>query len=140
VQKTEGCWLWLASTNKAGYGLLGNRRGSHLAHRVSFEIHNGPIPEGMSIDHICLNTSCVRPDHLRLATHAKNNQNRNGATRKSLSGVRGVRRYRDTERWVARGQIDRKGHHIGYFGSIEEADAAATAWRRKHMPYSEMDK
>lgn len=51
-----------------GYGIRGNR----LAHRVAFELHNGPIPEGLEIDHLCGNRSCVNVAHLEAVTHAEN--------------------------------------------------------------------
>lgn len=139
VKKSDGCWEWGASKNSAGYAVLGGVVGSHLAHRISYEMHNGPIPPGLSIDHMCRNRGCVNPEHLRLATHAINNQNKDGARSSSRSGVRGVRRYRDTDRWVARATLAGKYYHIGYFGSLEDADAAATEWRRTNMPYSTMD-
>lgn len=45
----------------------------HLkAHRVSWEWAYGPIPDGLTVDHLCMNTLCVRPDHLRLLTASKN--------------------------------------------------------------------
>jgi hypothetical protein len=61
VTVSNGCWLWTGKRNKEGYG----RWGAKFAHRLSYEIHKGPIPAGMHIDHLCFNPSCVRPDHLR---------------------------------------------------------------------------
>ncbi len=43
-----------------------------LAHRVSYELHKGPIPDGLFIDHICRTRCCVNPNHLRAVTHAQN--------------------------------------------------------------------
>lgn len=141
VNRTDGCWEWTASRNAAGYGVLGRKDGgSRLAHRISYEIHHGPIADGLEVDHMCHNTACVNPSHLRAVDSASNIQNRAGAARTSRSGFRGVRRFRDTNRWTARAQLNGKYYHIGYFGSPEEASAAVTAWRRENMPYSEMDK
>lgn len=67
----DGCWEWTASKFRNGYGsfvVLGERR----AHRVSWEIHNGPIPDGLWVLHKCDNPSCVRPDHLFLGDRRTN--------------------------------------------------------------------
>lgn len=139
-QSGSGCWEWVGGRNRAGYGRFSIARTPKLAHRISYEwSHGQSIPPGMSIDHVCHNTSCVNPAHLRLATHALNNQNAAGARRGSLSGIRGVRWHTKTKKWQARASLNGKGYSIGYFDDIKEAELAAIAWRRKHMPYSEMD-
>jgi hypothetical protein len=57
-----GCWEWQARRHR-GYGTFW-LKGSRFAHRVSWELLVGPIPEGLTIDHLCRNKGCVRPDHL----------------------------------------------------------------------------
>lgn len=67
-EPNSGCWLWLKGTFTTGYGQMRvHKRKSH-AHRVSWEIHNGPIPDGLCVLHKCDTPSCVNPAHLFLGT------------------------------------------------------------------------
>lgn len=72
VRKGRSCWLWLAGKCR-GYGhfAIRSRRGV-LAHRVAYELLRGPIPDGLVIDHLCRNSSCVRPDHLEAVEQREN--------------------------------------------------------------------
>ena len=71
--------IWKGATDRYGYGSLRVNGRSVKAHRYAWERANGPIPDGMFIDHACHERSCVNPDHLRLATPQQNQQNRSGA-------------------------------------------------------------
>lgn len=74
VQITDDCWLWTGALNSRGYGCFAIRGRSQLAHRLSYEDAVGPIPDGLTIDHLCRTKHCVRPSHLEPVTAAENNQ------------------------------------------------------------------
>lgn len=79
VNKTDSCWLWLGAVSR-GYGhfVVSQRPTKTLrAHRYSYELLVGQIPEGLTIDHLCRNRLCVNPDHLEPVT-MKINVLRNG--------------------------------------------------------------
>lgn len=73
----SGCWVYKGATDRRGYGrpcrmLFGGGRKRYYAHRRSYEIHKGPIPEGMLVLHSCDNPPCCNPDHLSLGKDADN--------------------------------------------------------------------
>lgn len=73
VTKTDGCWLWRGTlTNGYGRVYSNKLRRPVFAHRASWELKNGSIPQGMWVLHKCDTPSCVRPDHLFLGTAADN--------------------------------------------------------------------
>jgi hypothetical protein len=73
--KIGNCWLWVGSKTHFGYGQLYNhkdKRHPHRAHRLSWEIHYGDIPDGLQVLHKCDNPGCVNPEHLFLGNQKDN--------------------------------------------------------------------
>jgi len=69
VRKTQGCWDWAGSIhNSTGYGYFYPSGETVLAHRFSYELNVGTIPEGLTIDHLCKNRRCVQPEHMEVVT------------------------------------------------------------------------
>lgn len=66
------CIAWTSTCNRKGYGQFGHGGRMHAAHRWAYERWVGPIPEGLTIDHLCENKACVRLDHLEPVTNAEN--------------------------------------------------------------------
>lgn len=76
VSKGDDCWVWSGNKNLQGYGLVDLSGKQRLAHRVSWAIHNGNLPEVIFVLHHCDNPPCIRPDHLFLGGHIENTRDR----------------------------------------------------------------
>lgn len=94
----SGCWIWTGLRNEWGYGTAGSRG---LAHRVMYEQANGPIPEGLELDHLCRERACVNPLHLEAVTHTQNVL-RGTATRLTSDDIRAIREASGPPREVAK--------------------------------------
>ena len=66
IERTETCWTWTGGRTRSGYGAMGVEGRARLAHRVSWELHRWPLPEGARLRHLCANRACVRPEHLEI--------------------------------------------------------------------------
>lgn len=71
-----GCWIWMGDVYEDGYGsvrwTINKTVKRRLAHRASYEVFVGPIPDGMEIDHLCFVPGCVNPSHLEAVTAREN--------------------------------------------------------------------
>jgi hypothetical protein len=86
----DACWLWLATPNADGYGrfqrrLAPGRYRMVRAHRYAYELLVGPIPAGLTLDHLCGHQLCVRPHHLEPVTNGENLRRRHA--RRRLNGA-----------------------------------------------------
>lgn len=135
VDKSGECWEWTAARAR-GYG----RFDTNLAHRISYELTYGAIPDGAQLDHVCHNRGCVRPEHLRPATNKENAENHRGARQHSKSGVRGVYWHKHVKKW--HGQVTHNGQHysLGYFVDLQDAEAAVVEKRRELFTHNVADR
>jgi len=140
TDKTGDCWIWTGTRNAKGYGQININHKMVGAHRVAYELAYGPIHNGLQIDHHrCYNHACVNPAHLRACTNKQNQENRAGATVNSKSGVRGVCWNRSASKW--RGKVTHNGKDIfvGYFATIEGAEAAVITKRNELFTHNDAD-
>lgn len=73
VNMDQPCWLWTGSLGDNGYGRFSDGERLVVAHRWSYEMAKGPVPEGLDLDHLCRVRNCVNPDHLEPVTRSENN-------------------------------------------------------------------
>lgn len=66
------CWQWIRGKLKSGYGCARYNKKNWRAHRLYYELLVGPIPDGLTIDHLCRNRSCVNPGHMEVVTQGVN--------------------------------------------------------------------
>lgn len=140
TQADNGCLEWTGSKNVQGYGTMKTGGRVMLAHRVAWELANGPIPEGLQIDHICRNRACVNVDHLRVATRKQNLENHSGPSSRNKSGYRGVSWCEPRRKWVAKVSHNGRNMNIGYFLTAEDANAAAIESRNQLHTHNDLDR
>ena len=103
-----------------------------MAHRAAWQICNGPIPEGMDIDHINGNGKDNRIANLRIASRSENNQNRRKARKDSVTGIMGVTPHKRSQLFNARiTDVSGKKISLGYFKTPEEAGDAYLKCKRE---------
>lgn len=140
VEKTDSCWNWTGTKSTRGYGRMFLDGGYMLVHRFSYQTANGPIGEGLVIDHMCHNTSCVRPSHLRAVAQKQNMENRVGPHRNNTSGFRGVSWHKKSNKWIALVGHGGTRHYAGTYLTREEAEAAVVAKRLELHTHNDSDR
>jgi hypothetical protein len=88
VTKTDGCWTRSGASNGQGYSIATLDGQRIYAHRLSYILHFGGIPDGLDVLHKCDNPPCVRPDHLFAGTHRDNMTDMVAKNRHDGSGIR----------------------------------------------------
>lgn len=133
TQKTDSCWVWTGAKVPRGYGKMTAGGKQVYTHRWSYARFKGEIPEGMQVDHMCFNTSCVNPDHLRLATPKQNSENQPGARGKT--GVRNV--VMSGKKFLVQVGSGGKTHYFGTYETLAEAEQVAISARAKMFTHSQ---
>ncbi len=126
----------LAGCLRKGYRYINVESDNYFGHQVAWLIEHGEWP-AMTLDHINGDRDDNRPQNLRLATAAENNQNQHGVPAHNTSGKRGVSWDTDRKKWTAHISVDGRATNLGRFESKELAAAAYAEARRVHHPRSQ---
>jgi hypothetical protein len=106
-----------------GYWKLGVMRKEYRVHRVIYEMHHGPIPEGMDIDHIDRNRSNNRIENLRVVTRSQNIENKN---------TRGCYYQKERNKWSASIKVNGKRKFLGRYDTEQEAHQVYVEAKEKY--------
>lgn len=126
-----GCWEWTGKITSLGYGRVRFRKGEWFAHRAAWTLVNGEIPEGLEVNHMCWNSSCVNVDHLNLATRSENTSYLQGPDSNNTSGFRNVQWSKQRECWMVELRVRGKRHYKFGFKTPEEASEYASLLREE---------
>lgn len=114
------CWIWQLSVTSHGYGHLRLNGRDAMAHRASYEDAKGPIPAGLTLDHLCRVPACINPDHLDPVTQAENVR-RGLATKLTAEQVAEIRESSESSRAT--------GQRFGISGTYVSAIRRGGAWK-----------
>lgn len=140
VKREEDCWEWRGNLHRGGlntyYGRMRVGAKSEYAHRISYTIAKGSIPFHLVVRHMCNNSLCCNPNHLRLGTHSDNVRDKVIAGRQAKGQTNGKTRL--TERQVIVMRYKRKGH--GYFAKMFGVDVKTIANARLGETWKHLNK
>jgi hypothetical protein len=143
VDKSGECWIWQRAVLSTGYGSFRvtlPERKMVTAHKYSYELANGPVPAGLVVDHVCHETRCVRPSHLRAVTRKQNGEHRLVESKHARSGVRGVVWNGTLKTWMSQVRHDGKLYIGGHFSTIEEATESVRELRNSLFTNNTLDR
>lgn len=142
VDKSGECWMWTGTAERSGrgYGQHFFERRNRSAHRIAYELANGPIPPKLFIDHMCRVRACVNPAHLRTVTPKQNAENKSLHQPGTKSGIRGVAWVADKNRWRVTFIHNARRVHVGYFADLDEATEALKAARSEYHTHNDCDR
>lgn len=147
----NGCQLWTGSTLKVNRGYkvkefghlnvnIDGKNKDEYAHRLSYRLNIGDIPEGMSVIQSCGENLCINPQHLMLATHAESCQHQSTAHSDSTSGFRGVTWSKPLNKWIVQVKVSQQVKYGGSFTDLVEAANKAREMRlQMHTLHDEAD-
>ncbi len=123
------CWVWTGATTGQGYGKMNIRGVRSLTHRISWEIHNGPVPDGLFVLHRCDNEPCCNPAHLFVGTNQDNTADSTEKGRRASGERHGTHTKPETlqrgdEHWTRRLGVRTIGEDNG-FAKLTDDDVRA---------------
>ena len=139
VKGADDCWEWQGLLKQGGlntfYGQMKVGGKNQYAHRVSYTLAYGPIPPQLVVRHMCHNSACCNPKHLRLGTHFDNMRDKTRAKRQAKGETNGRRKL--TERQVIIMRYKRKPH--GYFAKLFNVDSKTIANARLGVTWAHLN-